>query len=81
MSRRGRVVVMPVVVGLPAIQRLRSRWGWVAQGVEVVVAERNGEVQRKRRERQRRAIPDLRSKPPHDARTISERSPERHVML
>ena len=76
MSRRGRVVVLPVVVGMPS-----RRCGGVTQGLEVVVAERNGEIERKRYERQRRAMPDLRSKPPHNAHTISERSPERPVML
>ena len=79
MSGRGRVVIVPVAVTCG--QRLfLGRWRDV-QRLEVMVTECNGEVQRKRCEREHRAGPDPRSKPPHDARTVSERSSERYVML
>lgn len=78
---RGRVVVMPVVV-VACSQRPFSGRRRSVQRLEVMVAERNGEVQRKRCQREHRAGPDLRSKPPHDAaRTQLRALPERSVML
>jgi hypothetical protein len=79
MSGRRAVVVIVAVVRLSRGAGVMDCSEAACGGFfEVMVAERKGEVQRKRCKRKPRPKPDLRSKPPHLARHFE---PTQLVML